>query len=118
MPKGRHYTRGGWIERGSGDSGWWLGGQIGLQFLEHQLELGFRLGIASEHQLAAVGGWQMHVDHLHGGELLKYAARRQPWRQGVQAARQGDVQTIGQEGDEDRRAPRAGERSAGSRDRP
>jgi hypothetical protein len=43
----------------------------------------------------------MHVDHLHGGELLQHAARRQTGRQRVQAPRKSDVQAIGQEGDED-----------------
>jgi hypothetical protein len=43
----------------------------------------------------------MHVDHLHGGKLLQHTARRQPRRQRMQAPRQGDVQAVGQEGDED-----------------
>ena len=43
----------------------------------------------------------MDVNHLHGGKLLQHAARRQSRRQRVQAPRQGDVQAIGQEGDED-----------------
>src|SRR5215469_7828647 len=57
-------------------------------------ELGFGLGVASEHQLATVGGRQMHIDHLHSGKLLQHAARRQPRRQRVQAPRQRDVQAI------------------------
>jgi hypothetical protein len=43
----------------------------------------------------------VHVDHLHGGELLQHAARRQPRRQRMQAPRHGNVQAIGKEGDED-----------------
>ena len=78
-----------------------MGGQIQLQFVQQQVELGFGLGVAGEHQLAAVGGWQVHVDHLHGGELLEHAARRQPGRQSMQSPRKGDVQAIGQEGDEE-----------------
>jgi len=45
----------------------------------------------------------MQVDHLHGGELFDDAARRQAWRQGVQAAAERDVEAIGEEGDEDMR---------------
>jgi hypothetical protein len=34
--------------------------QLQPEFLQQQAELGFGLGIAGEHQLAAVGGRQMH----------------------------------------------------------
>ena len=43
----------------------------------------------------------MHVDHLHGGELFERAAWGQSWRQGMEAPPERDVQTIGEEGDED-----------------
>ena len=72
-----------------------------LEFLKQKAELGFGLGIAGEHQLAAVGGRQMDVDHLHGGKLLQHAARRQSRRQRMQAPRERDVQGIGQKGNED-----------------
>src|SRR5260370_28684504 len=45
----------------------------------------------------------MQVDHLHGGELFDDAARREAWRQGVEAAAERDVEAIGEEGDEDMR---------------
>jgi hypothetical protein len=41
------------------------------------------------------------VDHLHGGKLFQHATRGQPGSERAQAARQSDVQAIGQEGDED-----------------
>ena len=78
-----------------------MGGQFQFEFLQQEAELGFGLGIAGEQQLAAVGGRQVHVDHLHRGKLLQHAARREPRRQRVQAPRQRDVQTIGQKGNED-----------------
>ena len=84
-----------------GDFWWRLGGQIQLQLVEEQFEFGLRLGVAGQQQLAAIGGGQVHVDHLHGGELFEHAARRQPRRQRMQAAAKGDVQAIGQKGDED-----------------
>ena len=43
----------------------------------------------------------MHVDHLHSGKLFEHGARRQPWRQRVQAPRQRDVQAVRQEGNEE-----------------
>ena len=99
-PEGRHYSGIGGAGAG-GDFRGRLGGQLQFELVEQQAQLGFGLGVAGEQQLAAVGGRHVHVDHLHGGELLQHAARRQPRRQGVQAPRQRDVQAIGQEGDED-----------------
>ena len=60
----------------------------------------FGLGVAGQQQLAAIGGGQVHVDHLHSGELLEHATRRQSGRQRKQATAKGDVQAIRQEGDE------------------
>ena len=80
-----------------------MGGQLELQLVEQQRELGFGLGIAGESELAAVGNRQVQIDHLHGGELLDDAARREARCQGVKAARQRDMEAICQEGDEDMR---------------
>ena len=100
-PRRSALQRGGWRRRDGGDFRWWLGGKLQFQLIQQEAELGFGLGIAGEQQLAAVGGRQVNIDHLHGGELLQHAARRQPGRQRVQAPRKSDVQAIGQEGDED-----------------
>jgi hypothetical protein len=77
------------------------GGRAELEPVDQELQFGFGLGVAGEHDLAPVGGRQMDVDHLDGGELFERAARGQPGRQGMQAARQGDLHAVGQEGDED-----------------
>ena len=100
-PQRSALQRGGWRGRAGGDFGGWLGGQLQFQLLQQEAEFGFGLGVAGEQQLAAVGGRHVHVDHLHGGELLQHAARREPRRQRMQAPRKCDVQAIGQEGDED-----------------
>ena len=71
-----------------------LCGQLQFEFLQQQAELGFGLGIAGEHQLAAVSRRQVHVDHLHRGKLLQDVARGQRRRQRVQAPGQRDVQAI------------------------
>ena len=39
----------------------------------------------------------MHVDHLHGGELLQDGARRDPASGATQPRFQGHLQTVGQE---------------------
>ena len=100
-PRRSALQRGGWRGRAGGDFGWRLGGQLQFQFVQQEVEFRFGLGMAGEHQLAAVAGRQVHVNHLHGGELLQHAARRQPRRQSMQAPRKSDVQAIGQEGYED-----------------
>ena len=86
-PRRSALQRGGWRRRDGGDFRWWLGGKLQFQLIQQEAELGFGLGIAGEQQLAAVGGRQVNIDHLHGGELLQHAARRQPGRQRVQAPR-------------------------------
>jgi hypothetical protein len=60
-----------------------LGGEIQLQFVQEH----FELGVMSEQQLTAIGGRRVHVDHLHGGELLKHLVRGQR----MQPPAQGDV---------------------------
>jgi len=91
-PRRSALQRGGWRGRAGSDLGWWLSGPIQLQFVQQEVELGFGLGVAG-----AIGGRQVHVDHLHSGELLEHAARRQPRRQSMQTPRKGDVQAMGQE---------------------
>ena len=59
------------------------------------------MGIAREPDFAPVGGRQMDIDHLDGSELFQSASSGQARRQGMEAAGQGDLQAIGQEGDED-----------------
>ena len=43
----------------------------------------------------------MHIDHLHGGELLQHGSRCKPRRQRAQALLQGHLQAVGEEGDKD-----------------
>ena len=57
--------------------------------------------MARQHQVTPVGGRQMDIDHLHGRELLQDRPRRQPRRSRSGQVLQGDVQAVGDEGDED-----------------
>ena len=72
-----------------------------FQLGQEQFLIGVRLGIAGQDQDTAVGGRHMHIDHLHRGELLQHRARGQPRSQGLEPLLQGDLQAIGDEGDED-----------------
>jgi hypothetical protein len=45
------------------------------------------MGVSGQAQFAAVGGRDVHVNHLNGREFLEQAARRQPGRQSLQANR-------------------------------
>ena len=56
--------------------------------------------VAAQDNGALIGGRQLHVQHLDGGELFEHGARRQARRQITQAPPQGDVQTVSQERDE------------------
>ena len=56
---------------GGGDPGRRLLGKLEFEPAQQQFEFVFGLGVAREDHLATVGRGQMHVDHLHGGELLE-----------------------------------------------
>jgi hypothetical protein len=86
---------------GGGDFWGRLVGQFELEPVEEQRQFGFGLGIAGQLQLAAVGSGDVDVDHLNGGEFLEQTARGQARRQSLQAMANGDVETIGEKGDED-----------------
>ena len=79
---------------GGVDLGWWLRRKVELELVEEQSELGLRFGVAGQRDDAGIGGGDLHVDHLHGGELFQDAARGEARRQGAQAPAQGDVQAI------------------------
>ena len=72
-----------------------------LEAVEQELKFGFGLGIAGQQKFPAVGGRQMDIDHLDGSKFLQDAPSSQARSQAVQAMLQGDIKTIGEEGDED-----------------
>ena len=51
--------------------------------------------------MAPVGGRQVDIDHLHGRELLQDGSGRESRRVRSGQVLQGDVQAVGDEGDED-----------------
>ena len=59
------------------------------------------LGVVGQHQVPPVGGRQMHIHHLQRRELLQHGARGQSRRARSGEVLQGDVQAVGDEGDED-----------------
>ena len=89
--------------QGGGDPRWRLRGQLQMQAIEQQLLVGLRLGVAAQDQGSSVGGGQMDIDHLDGGEFLQGGARGQARCEGPQTGLQGDLQAIGQEGHKDMR---------------
>lgn len=75
--------------------------QSELEFLDQQLQFGLGLRVASETDLAPVGGRHEHVDHLRGGDLLQHTARGQSGCELFESMSERDVQTVGEESDED-----------------
>ena len=69
--------------------------------MQQQLVVGCGLGVARQRQMAPVGGRQMDIDHLQGGELLQDRPRRESRRARPGDVFQGDVQAVGDERDED-----------------
>ncbi len=71
-----------------------------MQTFQQQLQFSGRFGITDQLKEASVRGRDFDIDHLHGGKLLQYTARRQSRRMWAQLLRQSSVQTVGQECDE------------------
>jgi hypothetical protein len=88
---------------GGGDPRWWLWRQRQAQLIEQDFLLRLGLGVATEDEVASIGGRQMHIDHLDGGEVLQRRAGRESGRQGAQPGLERNLKAIGQEGDEDMR---------------
>ena len=68
--------------------------------LQQGLHIGLRLGVARQHQPAAIQQWNPHLHHLNGGKLFQHRRRCQTGRLDHQPVLQRDLQAIGQEGDE------------------
>ena len=62
-----------------------------------ELLVGGELGVAAQDQSAAIGGGQVHVEHLDGGELVEDGARGQAGGKRAEPRPQGDVQAVGEE---------------------
>ena len=63
--------------------------------------VGVGLGVTAQDQGSAVGGWEVDVEHLDGGKLVEHGSRGEPCGERAESGAQGDVETIGEEGDED-----------------
>ena len=70
--------------------------------IEENPLVGSGLGVAAEGQRAPVGGREVDVEHLDGDKLVEHGSRGEPCGERAESGAQRDVQTIGQEGDEDR----------------
>lgn len=62
-----------------------MGGEFEIEPLEQKLQLSLRLGVAGEYEFTPVGGGDVHIEHLHGGEFVEHAARAQAARGGATA---------------------------------
>ena len=87
--------------RGGGDFGGRLGRQDQVHSVDEEAQVGLGVGGAGEDNLAPVGCGQMDIDHLHGGELCQRASGAEAGSEAMQTAGQGDLQAVGEKGDED-----------------
>ena len=85
---------------GGGDP-WGLRGKLEVELPDQELLAGVEFGMAAEHERAAIGGGKVNIEHLDGGELVQHGPRGEAVRQRLEPRAQGDVETIGEEGDED-----------------
>src|SRR5882672_2734317 len=83
------------------DARGWLGRQVELESFHQKLLVCVQFGVAAQDQRAAIGGREVDVEHLDGGELVEHGPRGEAWRQRLEPSAQRDVKAIGQEGDED-----------------
>ena len=56
---------------GGGDFGRGLVGELEFEFLEEELLVVAGLGVAAQDEGAAVGGGEVDIEHLDGGELVE-----------------------------------------------
>ncbi len=79
----------------------WLGRQGEFEPLQDDLLIDLRLGIARQDDFAAVGGRQVDIDHADRRHFLEHRSRREAGGQGAQPLLVGDLEALGDEGDED-----------------
>ena len=87
--------------RWRGDARGRLGWQIKLQVLHEKLLVGVQFSVAAQDQPAAIGGGEVNVEHLDGGELVEHGPGREAGGQRLEPGAQRDVKAIGHEGNED-----------------
>ena len=84
-----------------GDAWRWLRRQVEVELFDRELLVGVELGIAAQDQGAAIGGREVHVEHLYGGQLVEHGPGGKAGCQRLETCAQRDVKAVGQEGDED-----------------
>ena len=63
--------------------------------------IGVQLGVAAEDQGSSLRGGEVNIKHLDGGKLFEHRLRCEAAGQRSEPYAQRDVETVGQEGDED-----------------
>ena len=67
--------------------------------MQQQRLLGVGLGVTRQHQAAAIGGGERHVQHLNGGEFFQHRSRGQSGSVRLQPVLQRHREAVGQEGE-------------------
>ena len=65
-----------WGELACGSDPWrGLRGQVEVELRYQELLVGVQFGVAAQDQRAAIGGREVDVEHLDGGELVEHGSR-------------------------------------------
>ena len=69
--------------------------------MQQYLVIGGGFGVTCQDQSAAVGRWEVDVEHFDFGQFVENGPGGEAAGQGPQPRPERDVQTVGHEGDED-----------------
>ena len=76
-------------------------GQVEVHDAQEEFHVVAGLSVARQNDGSSITGGQMHVDHLQRLELFESLTRCQAFCMRAQLLLEGDVQAVGQEGNED-----------------
>jgi hypothetical protein len=81
------------------DAWWWLIGKLEVEFFNKDFLVVFGLGVAAQDEGSPVHGWEVNVEHLHGGNFFDHGSLGQAAGEGCQRGLEGGLQAVGQERD-------------------
>jgi hypothetical protein len=69
--------------------------------LHEKFLVGVQFGVAAQDERTTIGGWEVDVEHLDGGQFVEHGPRGEAGGQRLELGAQRDVKAIGHKGNED-----------------